>query len=306
MKSDEAAAFRPTEILDALGQAVVVSDLDGRIVYWNDAAEELFGWTADEAVGQNANQLLASPSSREVGEEIMETLRAGQPWSGGFPLCRKDGTQFPALVTDSGIYRDGQLVGLVGITTNVGSAIRPLLERSTDAAIVLRSDAVVAYASPAVNQLFGWEDSIVGTSVVDLLHPDERPALAAFMEQVVRNPGAHPALDLRVLTEQGWVWCEAALTNLLDDPVVRGLVCNLRLNTHRQAFESAERQVEQLNTALRSRVLIEQAKGFLAAKHDLQPDQAFEYLRRYSRSHHVSIHEVARRVVARELDLEVR
>lgn len=306
MKSDEAAAFRPSEILDALGQAVVVSDLDGRIVYWNDAAEELFGWTADEAVGQNANQLLASPSSREVGEEIMETLRAGQPWSGGFPLCRKDGTQFPALVTDSGIYRDGQLVGLVGITTNVGSAIRPLLERSTDAAIVLRSDAVVAYASPAVNQLFGWEDSIVGTSVVDLLHPDERPALAAFMEQVVRNPGAHPALDLRVLTEQGWVWCEAALTNLLDDPVVRGLVCNLRLNTHRQAFESAERQVEQLNTALRSRVLIEQAKGFLAAKHDLQPDQAFEYLRRYSRSHHVSIHEVARRVVARELDLEVR
>lgn len=303
MKSDEAAVYSPTEILGALGQAVIATDLEGRIVYWNDAAEELFLWTAAEAIGQNTNDLLVPSSSREVAEEIMVALREGHPWAGGFPLCRKDGTQFPALVTDSGIYRDGELVGLVGVTTNVGSALKSLLERSTDAAIVLRSDAVVAYASPAVNQLFGWEDSIVGTSVVDLLHPDERPALASFMEQVVRNPGAHPALDLRVLTEQGWVWCEAALTNLLDDPVVRGLVCNLRLNTNREAYETAERQVEQLNTALRSRVLIEQAKGFLAAKHDLAPDAAFERLRRYSRSHHVSIHEVSRRVVERELDL---
>jgi PAS domain S-box-containing protein len=305
MKSDEAAVFSPTEILDALGQAVIVTDLEGRIVYWNDAAEELFLWSADEAIGQNTNDLLVPSTSREVAEEIMAELREGHPWAGGFPLCRKDGTQFPGLVTDSGIYRDGELVGLVGITTNVGSALKSLLERSTDAAIVLRSDAVVAYASPAVNQLFGWEDSIVGTSVVDLLHPDERPALASFMEQVVRNPGAHPALDLRVLTEQGWVWCEAALTNLLDDPVVRGLVCNLRLNTSREAYETAERQVEQLNTALRSRVLIEQAKGFLAAKHDLVPDAAFERLRRYSRSHHVSIHEVSRQVVERELDIEL-
>ncbi len=305
MKSDDAAVFTPAEMLDAIAQALVVTDLTGRIVYWNDAAEDLFLWTAEEAVGQNTNDLLVTPTARALAEDIMDTLREGHSWSGGFPLSRKDGTQFPALVTDAGIYRDGELVGLVGITTNVGSAIRPLLERSTDAAIVLRSDAVVTYASPAVTQLFGWEDSIVGTSVVDLLHPDERPALASFMEQVVRNPGAHPALDIRVLTEEGWVWCEAALTNLLDDPGVRGLVCNLRLNAHRQAFESAERQVEQLNTALRSRVLIEQAKGFLAAKHDLAPDQAFEHLRRYSRSHHTSIHEVARQVVDRDLELEI-
>ena len=305
MKSDDAAAFAPAEILDALGQAVIVTDLERRIVYWNDVAEELFLWTADEAVGQTSTDLLVPAAARSVADEMFDALGHGHSWAGGLPLSRKDGTQFPALITGSGIYRDGRLVGLVSISTNVGSALRPLLERSTDAAIVLRSDAVVAYASPAVSQLFGWEDSIVGTSVVDLLHPDERPALASFMEQVVRHPGAHPALDLRVLTEQGWVWCEAALTNLLDDPVVRGLVCNLRVNTNRQAYETAERQVEQLNTALRSRVLIEQAKGFLAAKHGLAPDVAFERLRRYSRSHHVSIHEVSRRVVERELDLDL-
>jgi AmiR/NasT family two-component response regulator len=123
------------------------------------------------------------------------------------------------------------------------------------------------------------------------------------MEEVVVQPGAHPALEVRVLSEEGWVWAEAALTNLLDDPSVRGLVCNLRRSLRREAHESAETRVEQLTTALRSRVIIEQAKGFLAARHDLSTDEAFERLRRYSRHHHVVIREVARQVVERELDL---
>lgn len=305
MTPDDAAAFSPSEILAAINQAVIATDLDGTVVYWNKGAEDLYQWSADEAVGRTTTELIVPSVAKEVAEDIMETLRGGGSWSGGLPLCRKDGSQFPALLSRTGLYRDGELVGLVGVSTNLGRAIQPLLERSTDAALVLRSDAVVAYASPAVSQLFGWEDSIVGTSVVGLLHPDERPALAEFMEEVVRHPGAHPALELRVLTEQGWVWAEAALTNLLDDPEVRGLVCNLRPSARREAHETAERQVEQLNTALQSRVIIEQAKGFLAAVHDLEPDEAFEHLRRYSRSHRLAIHEVARQVIARELAVPV-
>jgi AmiR/NasT family two-component response regulator len=99
------------------------------------------------------------------------------------------------------------------------------------------------------------------------------------------------------------VWTEAALTNLLDDPDVRGVVCNLRRSLRREAHETSELRVEQLNTALQSRVVIEQAKGFLAALHGIEPDDAFQRLRSYSRNNHLVIREVARRVVARELDL---
>ena len=93
---------------------------------------------------------------QDVGAEIMAALRDGVPWSGGFPVRRKDGTTFPALVTDAGVHREGRLVAIVGVSTNLGSAIRPLLERSTDAALLLRHDAVITYASPAVETLFGW------------------------------------------------------------------------------------------------------------------------------------------------------
>ena len=59
----------------------------------------------------------------EVGQEaadIMAAVRDGVPWSGGFPVRRKDRTRFPALVTDAGVYRDGALVGTIGVSTNLG------------------------------------------------------------------------------------------------------------------------------------------------------------------------------------------
>lgn len=303
MSDEDPGAFSTDEILESAGLAVIATDVSGVVVFWNRAAQDLYGWKSSEAVGRKIEELTVPEMGQEAASEIMAALRDGVPWTGGFPVRRKDGTVFPALVTDRGIYRDGSLVGLVGVTTNLGSALRPLLERSTDAALLLRSDAVVTYASPAVNQLFGWEDSIIGTSIVPLLHPDERPALARLMEEVVAQPGAHPAIEIRVLTEGGWVWAEAALTNLLDDPDVRGVVCNLRRSLRREAHETAEQRVAQLNTALESRIIIEQAKGFLAAKYDIEPDGAFQRLRSYSRNHHLVIREVARQVVARELDL---
>lgn len=303
MATEHQPAITAQEILDALGRAVVVADMSGVVIAWNPAAEQLFGWTAQEAVGRKASELTMPNLSETRAEDIARALKDGTTWSGAVPVRRKDGTVFTALGSIRGIYRDGTLVAVAGTTTNLGKVLEPLLERSTDAALVLRSDAVITYASPAVEQLFGWTESVVGTSILPLLHPDERPALATFMEEVVAHPGAHPALEIRLLTETGWVWAEAAVTNLLDDPDVRGVICNLRCSVRREAHETAERQVEQLTTALRSRVLIEQAKGFLAARHGVTPDAAFTALRKYARSNHLVIHEVSRQVVEGELTL---
>lgn len=289
------------EQLAAIGQAVITTDPSGVIVYWNVAAERLYGWTADEALGRNIAEVTVSEVGQDVAAAIMTALRDGIPWSGGFPVQRKDGSTFPALVTDAGVYRDGALVGIVGVSTNLGSAIRPLLERSTDAALLLRHDAVIIYASPAVEMLFGWEqDSLIGTSIVDLLHDDDRPALGQLLEDVVTRPGAHPPADVRVQAFHDWRWAEAAFTNLLDDPTVRGVVCNLRPSPARMAMEQAEVRARQLETALQTRLVIELAKGFLMGRDGITPDAAFCSLRSYARSHHLSVHDVCRRVVEGE------
>jgi PAS domain S-box-containing protein len=301
---DAERGIEPGLQLASIGQAVITTDPEGEVVYWNPAAEELYGWTAEEAVGRDITTLSVPEMSQDVAGDIMRALREGVAWSGGFLVRRKDGSLFPALVTDSGIYREGVLVGIIGVSTNLGRALRPLLERSTDAALVLDSDAVITYASPAVEQLFGWEqDALIGGSIVPLLHEDDRPALVRLLEDAASRPGAHPAVEIRVRAYRDWRWAEAALTNLLDDPFVRGVVCNLRANPARAAQEQAEARIAQLETALESRLTIELAKGYLGGRHDLAPEAAYQLLRGYARSHHLTLRDVCRRVVAGDLAL---
>ncbi|RPF32965.1 GAF and ANTAR domain-containing protein [Streptomyces sp. TLI_185] len=60
---------------------------------------------------------------------------------------------------------------------------------------------------------------------------------------------------------------------------------------------------DQLGQALTSRIVIEQAKGTLAARHSITVDEAFRVLRSHARSHRRRLTEVAREVVERKLDL---
>ena len=234
----------------------------------------------------------------------MAAVRDGTWWSGESPARRKDGTRFTALVTDAGIYRDGELIAVIGVSTNLGAALRPLLDRSTDAALVLRSDGLVSYASPAVQQLFGWPpEHVMGRPVLPLLHPEDRRALGGFLSRVVTEPGAHPPVELRVRRGQGWVWAEAALTNLLDDPTVRGVVCNLRPSLRRATHQEAQTRAQQLQTALDTRLIIEQAKGYLAGRDQITADLALQRLRDHARRHQLPIHDVARRVISGDLPM---
>jgi PAS domain S-box-containing protein len=118
----------PTEarLLDAIQQAVIATDLQGRVTYWNAWATHLFGWTAEEAIGQDILRLTPTDTSQAAAEELMARLTRGDHWAGDFPVRRKDGSKFTAFVVNSPILdADRNLLGVVGVSTDV-SATREL------------------------------------------------------------------------------------------------------------------------------------------------------------------------------------
>ncbi|MGY1668630.1 PAS domain S-box protein [Geodermatophilus sp. SYSU D00696] len=286
-------------LLSALGHAVIATDLDGRIVRWNPAAEQLYGWSAEEILGRDIAEVTVPEAGQEHGGEIMRSLREGRPWSGGFTVVRKDGSTFSALVTDVGVRDDdGRLVGILGVSTDVGHALRPLLARSSDAVLVTSRSGAVSYASPAFTRLFGWsEDGVLGAHLWDLVHPDDRPAAAPPPD---RDEGEEPpALVCRLRCPDGsWRHVEMVVTDLLDDPAVRARICNVRDVTERLRVQDRLAELNgQLEAALTSRVVIEQAKGMLAERRGISVDEAFQVLRRHARAHNASLQDVATAVV---------
>jgi PAS domain S-box-containing protein len=109
-------------VLDAIGQAVIVTDPAGSVVSWNRAAEALYGWSAGEAVGRNILDLTPSNLSRDQAHEILERLSRGESWDGEFIVRRRDGTPFVARVTDTPLLDgDGNLTGIIGVSQDTGS-----------------------------------------------------------------------------------------------------------------------------------------------------------------------------------------
>ncbi len=107
-------------LLDAVGEAVIATRLDGTVFYWNRAAEALYGWSAEEAADRSILDLILRDPAEAVAARIGEALAQGQPWRGEFPLRRRDGTTFPALVTNEPIRDEaGRAIGLIGTSIDL-------------------------------------------------------------------------------------------------------------------------------------------------------------------------------------------
>jgi PAS domain S-box-containing protein len=105
---------------DAVGQAVIAIDMQGTITYWNRAAEELYGWSAHEVIDRLAGEVLVSEDQKERAAEIRSELRAGRSWSGEFEVRHRDGTTFPAMVTDTPLHDEwGDLIGTIGVSMDM-------------------------------------------------------------------------------------------------------------------------------------------------------------------------------------------
>jgi PAS domain S-box-containing protein len=108
------------QVLDQVDLAIIATTADGTVTTWNARAEQLYGWTREEAIGSHISTLTVPPEGQGTAEEVMAALVQGQSWQGAFRLRRKDGSVFTAFVKDSPILDSaGTLVGIVGVSIEI-------------------------------------------------------------------------------------------------------------------------------------------------------------------------------------------
>jgi PAS domain S-box-containing protein len=122
-RTEEGLRFQ-AQLLEAVEHALIALNLDGTIRYWNRAAETLYGWRSAEVLGRKAGEVLVPEGLSAQGDEILSRLAAGESWSGEFTVRRRDGTIFPALVSDSPVRdAEGRLIGLIGASIDLSERV---------------------------------------------------------------------------------------------------------------------------------------------------------------------------------------
>ncbi len=123
MTSPELAASRLAAIVDGSFDAIVSKDLNSIIQTWNAAAERLFGYSAEEAVGQSILMLIP-PNLASEEAEIIARIKSGERLESYDTIRRrKDGTLIPVSLTISPIKdAEGRIVGASKIARDISAA----------------------------------------------------------------------------------------------------------------------------------------------------------------------------------------
>lgn len=86
-------------IVDNFDDAIISSTLDGIIISWNEAAERIFGYSAQEVIGHSALMLIPPGRENEMREILQRSRRHEWTKNMGTTRCRKDGTLIDVLLT---------------------------------------------------------------------------------------------------------------------------------------------------------------------------------------------------------------
>lgn len=118
-RSESAIRFQ-AHLLNTVRQAVSATDTRGKVTFWNEHAERLYGWTADEALGADIIDVIPPVEGEAISSEIMRHVTQGNSWAGELQLRRKDGSVFPALISISPMHGlDETFSGTVGVSTDI-------------------------------------------------------------------------------------------------------------------------------------------------------------------------------------------
>src|SRR5258707_8632972 len=104
LEIEVAERTQQASLLNLTHDTIFVRDLSDVITYWNRGAQELYGWTAEEAIGKRAHELLQPVFPAPIEEIRAELLRSGR-WDGELKKTRADGTQL-AVASRWSLRRD--------------------------------------------------------------------------------------------------------------------------------------------------------------------------------------------------------
>ena len=162
-------------LLGAVGQAVIATDPHGVIVYWNQAAVSMYGWSEAEALNRPATEFITAEVMGYTGE-IIEAVSAGESWTGDFLMRRRDGTMFPALITNTPMFDPGgELLAIIGVSIDISERKKAeeaaqeraaIVDSTPDGILTVGLDGTILTWNRGAEELYGYgPEEVIGKNM---------------------------------------------------------------------------------------------------------------------------------------------
>ncbi len=249
---------------------IAVVDANGRLVEASPAANDVLGVTSEDFTGREMFELI-HPDDRERVATALEDALAGT--ADREPIVLR-------MRASTGEWRDLEVTGrsledennkVVVVARDVTERrrqeaalhaserrYRALAGRASQTLFILDESGRCTFVDDSPKPLLGWGSDAVGRVTRELMVPEDRPAFDAYFAEIVARRGIHAPRVCRVVDRFGTEhYLEVVANNLLDDPLVNGIVIDARDVTERHAAEESLRHhsLHDLVTGLANRAL---------------------------------------------------
>jgi PAS domain S-box-containing protein len=239
------------DLLAAAGQAIIAVDLDRVVVYWNRAAEDLYGWSAAEAIGRRSTELLRRDETPGHLEAVAAEMRRGRSWSADYEVEARDGRRISVYVTNTPVFADdGRLRAIIGASVDMTERkaadaarreLAAIVECSGDAIYGVTTAGIINSWNPAAERLFGYAAAeIVGQPVGLLAPPGRVEELSAVRARLSAGGGPERYETTRLRKDGTLVEVVLTASTVRDaDGQVIGIAAIAQDNTARLAYQRA-------------------------------------------------------------------
>ncbi|HZM75692.1 MAG TPA: PAS domain S-box protein [Candidatus Limnocylindrales bacterium] len=159
--------------------AIISKTLDGVIVTWNEAAQELYGYQADEIIGRNA-EILYPETRRQEETAILQQISRGERLDQYTTdrIHANGSTVTVSLSTSPIVDASGRIVGAATISRDVGrlrrveAKWRAMLEAAPDAIVAVDQSGRITLVNAQTERLFGYKREDLLGQLVEILVPE--------------------------------------------------------------------------------------------------------------------------------------
>ncbi len=243
----ELARNHLAQVVSGTQDAVLSKDTEGVITSWNPAAERLYGYSDEEAVGQHVSFLMPDELKHEERDILDRVVRRGEPLQTyETERVRKDGTRISVSLTVSRI--EDPVLGVVGasvVARDITADVRRRRAQTFFAGASRDFDSSLDPNETARNIVHAAIPDLAEVCVIDFLRPDgrigesvvaaSRPRVAATLEEIRRSTPLDPAGDHPVATVlregRAMIWPDLRAPEVVDQVV--------QSEEHRQLMEEA-------------------------------------------------------------------
>ncbi len=221
-------------------------DIDGTVLYWNDAANRFFGITEVDAIGKTLDKLFFTPEQAELFKDVLREISiTGKPYGPAeWDFKAPDGsvrtlisTTFELAISAHRrefICMDVDITELkkaFALIENSDKKFRSLLKNSNDVLLVMAGCGEILFVSESVEKVMGYKvEQLLGINAFTLIYEEDLPIARDALERLMTKPTDFvESVTIRYKKADGnFVYIEYSAVNHINDNAIGGIVINAR------------------------------------------------------------------------------